>query len=129
MSISEDVYAKLQATAAITAVFGTRTFPRRLPEDVTYPALRWNVVAGDPKHTHDGLVYPYGRLVQFDVFDTDSKRCEQAAATLIAALVGRSTWNTKATTCRLAGEASEPDPAVRSLHRNRVDMYIANETA
>lgn len=124
MSLSEDIYAKLQATAAVTAVFGTRTFPRRLPESVDYPAVRWNTVGSQPGHTHGGLISPRPRLVQFDVFDTDSKRGEAAAAVLIEALVGRSTWNNHDTSCLLASEASDPDPAVRSLYRNRVDLSI-----
>lgn len=128
-TLAEDVFAKLSTTAAITAVYGTsptRAFPLRIPESVsTYPALAIQNVGGTPEHTHDGLVDKRARLVQLMTYDTDYNRCQAAAATLVAALVGRSTWGGNDTTCLLAGDVAEDvDPEPRGLFRARVDLAV-----
>ena len=124
MTLAEDTYAKLQATPAITAIFSTRTYPMRLPESCSYPALAFQVITTLPEHTHDGLVNPLERMVQMTVYDTDYKRCAAAGEAIIAALVGRSTWNTRSTTCRLAGGGEDMDPEPRGLYRYRVDLFV-----
>lgn len=39
--------AKLKATAAVTAICGTRMFPLELPQKVTYPAIAYQQVGED----------------------------------------------------------------------------------
>jgi len=43
MKVGQYVYAKLSATAAVTALVGTRIYPVFIPEDATYPAIVFTV--------------------------------------------------------------------------------------
>lgn len=44
MAVEEALYAKLEGTAAVSALVGTRIYPLRMPDKVTLPAIRYQRV-------------------------------------------------------------------------------------
>lgn len=45
MSLETDLYTKLTAYTALTALVGTRFYPAILPDDVVYPAICYSVIS------------------------------------------------------------------------------------
>lgn len=60
------IYGLLSATAAITAIVGTRIYPVQCPEEATYPALRYAVVSIEQPSAMSGDPAVRGVHVQCD---------------------------------------------------------------
>ena len=72
MTLRDTVYARCTSHAGTAALIGTRCYPDRLPEDVTYPALVFFRVSANDVLTRDFDGGPTARetsRVQFDCYD------------------------------------------------------------
>jgi hypothetical protein len=94
MTLSQIVFARMTTHAGVAALIGTRCYPRRLPENVVYPAVRYiGPVSNDDSNyrTHDNVNVPVKRSVarvQFDCYDTTSDGAELLANQVVAAWSG-----------------------------------------
>lgn len=59
--------ARLIADAAITAAIGTRVYPRNIPQDKPYPAVRYFVPTEIADRVLAGMTGRFTARVQFDV--------------------------------------------------------------
>ena len=72
MTLRTTVYDRCIGHAGTAALVGTRCYPDRLPEDVTYPALTYFRVSADnaPFRSHDGGPTEFETSrVQFNCYD------------------------------------------------------------
>lgn len=72
MTLRTTVYARCIGHTGIEALVGTRVYPDRLPEDVTYPAMTYFCVSADNTlfRSHDGGPTEYETSrVQFNCYD------------------------------------------------------------
>ena len=71
MGLRETVYTRCTTHAGTSALVGTRCYPDRLPENVTYPAIVYHapVSSDDSEYrTHDGAGARTVSRVQFDCY-------------------------------------------------------------
>jgi len=70
MTLRTTVYARCTDHAGIAELIGTRCYPGRLPEGVTYPALSYFRVSADntPYRDHDGATTREVSRVQFNAY-------------------------------------------------------------
>ena len=54
MNIAEAIVAHLVADLNVTALVGTRIYPKLLPQSPAYPAVVLHLISGGTDHTHDG---------------------------------------------------------------------------
>lgn len=66
MTILEAIAHLLKHTTAVAQIVGDRIYPEVLPQNPTYPAIVYHVIATDPDHTQDGPSGYTRKLVQFD---------------------------------------------------------------
>ena len=69
--IQEAIYTRLQAVAGLTALVGTRVYPRLMPQNPTYPAITYLLIASPRERamgSDPGIVHSRW---QFDVWDND----------------------------------------------------------
>ena len=89
-SIEEALYAKLIATAGVTALVGTRIYPASSAQ-ATDPALNYLTyarVGGQPYHTHDGPAGLRWARMSFMAHSPSYATAKAIAAAVLAALDG-----------------------------------------
>lgn len=90
MLIEEGIYSYLSTYAGLTALIGTRIYPLENPQNVTLPAVCYQLISTPQAqgYTHAG---PTGLLIprfQFDCYAGTSLACRQVAAQVRAAMDG-----------------------------------------
>jgi hypothetical protein len=86
--IEEALAAKVTGTTAISALIGSRYYPIRLPERVTYPAVQYQRISGPRVRSHTGpssLAHP---RFQLTVWATSYASAKAVATQLRIALDG-----------------------------------------
>ena len=88
MSLEEALYTKLSGTSALTAYCGTRIYPNVLPENVTFPAVSYQLIASEHLHHVDGVSTLKSALVQIDCRAASYSVVTAMARAITAALDG-----------------------------------------
>lgn len=86
MSAGQAIYAKLIATTGVTDLVGTRIYPLELPQDVTYPAIRYQQVSGPRSHVMGADTGTVDGRFQVDAFATTYSGAKALAAQIRLAL-------------------------------------------
>jgi len=89
--LSEALYSRLQAVSGVTALVGTRVYPLRLPQAVTYPAVRYQVIDEERPGALDADIGLVWARVQLDSYAATYLAAKQLATALRAAL-RRAAW-------------------------------------
>lgn len=109
MSLGDELFARLTAAPAVSALVGTRVFPSELPQEEAVPALVYSVVYDRPESTLTGVAAELLRAarVQVDAY----ARTYTAAKALEAAV-----------TSALA-DLSEPSPGLSVVQDSARDLF------
>ncbi len=86
MYIENSLLLKLQETAAISALVGTRIYYVKAPQDVTCPYIVINKVSKVPQLTLTGVSSGVICRIQINVFDTTYKSCQDIVAAIKTAI-------------------------------------------
>lgn len=65
LSIEEGIYALLTTNVAVAAIVGTRVYPKALPQDVTLPAITYDLITPQDMTSHsgmDGTAFPHYQI-------------------------------------------------------------------
>ncbi len=71
MSLSTVIYSRLSGFAGLSALVGSRIYPNKLPQDPTFPAVRYQIIDEVPVHSMQTTSGMREARVQVDVFDPD----------------------------------------------------------
>ncbi len=85
-ALNEAIYGRLQAVSGVTNLVGARVYPVVLPQDPTYPAIRYQQIAGaraQAMGSNTGLV---NTTVQIDSYSDSYEEARQVAEEVRAAL-------------------------------------------
>jgi len=85
--IEADVRTFLLAQSAVSALIGTRMYPLRLPQGVTFPALTYQRISGSEDVTHSGAG-PARAGMQFDCWGQTQSSVLALASAVRSALSG-----------------------------------------
>lgn len=72
MTVEEAIVRRLQNTAGVTALVGTRTYQLKLPANPTLPANRVQLISDDPNYHLRGDALMSRARVQVDSYGRDS---------------------------------------------------------
>jgi len=88
MNIAEAIVAHLVADLNVTALVGTRIYPKLLPQAPAYPSIVLHLISGGTDHTHDGPDGIAEIRYQIDCLGTTLQSATAAAEAVRAALDG-----------------------------------------
>lgn len=124
MGVRQSVFTRATSGhAGLSALIGTRCYPDRLPENVTLPAVRYQVVSLPPHsyQDHDGASPDRTRSrIQMDGFDVSSDKAEALQKQMFLAFEGWSS-GTAVGWSFVANRLGDYDT---SLNRHRVIVEI-----
>lgn len=86
--IEEGLYTYLTSQAAITDLAGTRIYPLKLPQGVSYPAIRYQDISEVGLMAHDGPLDLFKSRFQFDCYARTYIAAKQLAQVLRATING-----------------------------------------
>lgn len=87
-SIEEAIYAWWTGNGTLCSLAGSRLYPDRLPQGVTYPAATYRMVSENQPLAHDGALDLVSTSMQFDVYANAAKAAKALARTLRQQLHG-----------------------------------------
>lgn len=86
MRLEEAIFAYLTGVASLTTLVSTRIYKIRVPQNPTYPCIRYTRISGTEEYSHDGATnWPTARL-QFDCMGKSEADAARVADALRAAL-------------------------------------------
>lgn len=88
MIIEEALYSYLSGYAGLSARIGTRLYPLRLPENVTYDAATYQRISGPRVHSHSGASGLAAPRFQLDCYSETYLGAKNTAAQVRIALDG-----------------------------------------
>lgn len=94
----EALYSRLQAVPAVTNLVGTRAYPVRLPQGVTYPALRYDTIDEQRESALDSDMGLVRSRVQIDSFAATYLAAKQLA-TAVRGGLQRVAWTQAGVEC------------------------------
>lgn len=124
------LWAFLQTRPGLTGEVGDRIYPRRLPRDVTFPAIVYSRVSTARGATHDGPDgLPMPRF-QFDIWGKDPDSVDAAAEQLRLAIDGYrgAMGDVTVGSALVVGDVDGDDPET-GLYRRIVDVQVQHEEA
>lgn len=119
MTIEEALYSYI--TTQLAARIGTRCYPLRLPENVTYDAITYQRISTQRVQSQDGGSGLVFARFQFSAFSKTFASAETTMAALVAALEGYTDVTIES--CLSQDQRSFYDPTVR-IYRSQVDFLI-----
>ena len=127
MTVRHSIYrrATTGGHAGLSALIGTRCYPDRLPADVTFPALRYQVVSAPPGGYVDHDANPPDRWtfrIQIDGFEASSDKADALGAQMFAAFQGW-TSGTAVGGCQVENRFQDYD-SILNRHRHMVELLI-----
>lgn len=84
--IEEGIYSYISGVAAITAIVSTRIYPVLVPQNPTYPLVRYQKISGVRLHTLDQAVGMVRSIYQFDAWAETYLAAKQLSRELRLAL-------------------------------------------
>lgn len=84
--VGNAIYARLAAHAGTAALVGTRIYPVRINQGVTYPAIRYQVISAPREHVMTQDTGEVHARVQIDSYATTPEGAHAVAAQVRAAL-------------------------------------------
>jgi hypothetical protein len=131
--IEEALVAYLTTHPGLSALIGTRLYPRPLPQRPTLPAVTYFRVSGPRDLAHDGPVGLAHPRFQFDCWGADTLAAIQTANQLRLALDGFSglmggVGGVEVHLAEVVGDHDDPSPAPDPARARRiVDVKITHE--
>lgn len=127
MGVRESLFARATTGghAGLAALIGTRCYPDRLPEDVTLPALRYQLISSPPSNYRDHDASPPDRWlhrIQVDGWDVSSNKAAALSDQMFDAFEGWSS-GTAVGGCRVENRFSDYDASL-NRHRAMVEIVI-----
>ena len=121
-------FTYLTTYAGLTALIGARLFPLKIPQNVTYPCIRYTRVSGPLELAHDGPVNLGHPRYQFDVYDPLHDVAWQVARQLEFALHGYSgAMGTVAVGASIVEDMREDYNDQLDVYRVMVDAILWHE--
>lgn len=104
MSVEADLVAYLAVNAGVSALVGSRIYPLRLPERMTLPALRYQIITTLPRvaHTGDSELRQY--RIQLSAHASTYAGAQAVAAALFTALHGKKAIFGAGTSCTVIND-------------------------
>lgn len=122
MSAASAIVAKLEATAAVTTLAGTRIYSVSAPDDPTAPYIVFQQIAADPGVSHAGAAGATERMFQFACFAATPKAARALRDAVVAALDGVELDNGDNPTLEDERDAEKDD--VAKLYRADADFLV-----
>ena len=122
------LYSHLSADVALAALVSNRIYPDRLPQGVTYPAIRYVVIDSPPVHVKPTMatVRHVRARVQLDVYARTFAAVKDVEAALVTALYAFDrTVNSAIVETRVADRRNGADgePAIASVSIDAAIVY------
>jgi hypothetical protein len=76
-TLEEGIYAHLTGQAAFSELAGDRLYPQTLPQNPTYPAVRYLVASARLPMAHDGPGDLKSDRIQFDCYGASKQQVKQ----------------------------------------------------
>lgn len=83
-TIEEAMVARMNAHAGLTALVGTRTYPLRVPQDATMPAIAYQKISSPKTQSHSGGSHLAQSRIQLTI-EADSYESVKATADQVRA--------------------------------------------
>lgn len=99
-----DLLAVLEANVGVSALVGARIYPMILPQRVTLPAIRYQVISTIPQPTHNGASGLRQYRIQLSVHAATYSAAQAVAEALHAALDGKKAIFGSGTSCTVAND-------------------------
>ncbi len=107
MSMEADLLAVLEANAGVSALVGARIYPMVLPQRVTLPAIRYQVISTIPQPTHNGPSGLRQYRLQLSVHAATYSSAQAVAEALYTALDGKKAIFGSGTSCTVVNDVSD----------------------
>ena len=117
--IEEALYTYI--TAQLSARIGTRCYPLRLPENVTYDAVTYQRISSNRVQSHEGSSHYVFARFQFSIFSKTYTGAKTTLAALVTALEGYSGGTIDSSLSQ--DERDFYDPTTR-IYRTQIDFLI-----
>ncbi len=128
--IEQSLRDHLVDTAAVAALIGTRIYPGRLPQDVTFPAVSYQRITGGEENTHSGAG-PARALVQIDCWSDDTYGEALSVAEAVRAALSSHRGpmgSARDVTARISNQMDLPEPEP-ALWRRMIEVALIYEEA
>lgn len=127
MMLEEGLFAHMSTFPGLVALVGDRNYPATMPQNVTYPATRFQRIDTPRAHSRDGpngLVHPRLSISCFALSPLEAKRvAAQVVAAAKAAQTALSMGGLPIQGIEVADEADLYDPQA-DVHYTVVDLII-----
>jgi hypothetical protein len=125
MGVRQSIFTRATSHAGLSALIGSRCYPDQLPEDVTLPALRYQLVSTPPQDYRDHDSNPPDRWIyryQIDGWDSTPDAAATLGQEMKNAFEG---WanGTAVGWCRVENEFGERDIALNQ-YRRMIEIVI-----
>jgi len=125
MTFRTDLYTRLSTHSGLIALISTRSYPYVLPQNITYPALTYNIISSTTEHAFGSDPGNEMRRVQVSIWDTTALSVENVGIQVKAAL---SRWsgaqaNVTIEDSFLDNELDDYDPETKDF-RTDLDFII-----
>lgn len=102
--MESDLLAVLEGNAGVSALVGARIYPLILPQRVTLPAIRYQVISTLPQPTHNGASGLRQYRIQLSVHAATYSAAQAVAEALHTALDGKKAVFGSGTSCTVAND-------------------------
>lgn len=107
--MEEDLVAVLAANVGVSALVGARIYPLILPQRVTLPAIRYQVISTIPQPTHNGASGLRQYRIQLSVHATTYSSAQAVAEALYTALDAKKAVFGSGTSCTVVNDVPDYD--------------------
>lgn len=102
--MESDLLAVLEGNAGVSALVGARIYPLILPQRVTLPAIRYQVISTIPQPTHNGASGLRQYRIQLSVHAATYSAAQAVAEALHTALDAKKAVFGSGTSCTVAND-------------------------
>jgi hypothetical protein len=122
MSVEQALVTRLETSAALVALVGTRIEPVVNAQSGTWPALSYQQISGPREHSHDGCGIQFPR---FQLTATATTFTEAAAVMAAArAVLDGFGWHGYNSFCENQLDSYAPQAGERGVYIRRMDVVI-----
>ncbi len=118
MTVEEDLVRVLQVNAGVSALVSERIYALSLPQRVTLPAIRYQVISTSPEVAHNGPSGLQRNRIQLTVHAATYASAQAVAGALRRALDGRKGLFGPGTCCFVTNDLADYDVDSRHFMRH-----------
>ena len=128
--VREAVYTKLSGTAGVSALVGTRVYPKVMPQQPTMPALVYQMIDNNRTQVHRGQTTGAKARVQVTCWGSTTASCEAVSEQVRLAMIGAvgsvASVTIDGVVCEQETEGYEPDT---QRHFIAMDFFVWHREA